>query len=145
MKERMSRQKLISVREILEVELVSREWVAWIPRSCLIDVYKLLTSMVTRMEPMGTCGIVLSTSRKCPVSRKYERVSLMSGVRIFSRCFASGEKQTGICRCHYGSTWWIVEILVDHWEKVEDRDSGVVYFQKVVCGFIDNVSTKGFV
>lgn len=62
------------------------------PKSCWIEVYKLLTSRVTNRLLGGMSSWLWMISRKWPVSRRYERVTLISGVSIFSRCCVSGEK-----------------------------------------------------
>lgn len=62
------------------------------PRSCLMEVYKLLTSSVTSRLLSGIDLIVCKISKKWPVSLKKERVFFIKGVSIFSRCTARGEK-----------------------------------------------------
>lgn len=85
-----STQKMISSG--VRVEVLSSVLTAVRPKSCWIEVYRLLTSRVTSRLLEGMLGWLRMISRKWPVSCRYEGVAFISGVSIFSRCWASGEK-----------------------------------------------------
>lgn len=57
-----------------------------------MDVYRFVTSLVTRILSGGIGDMFFNLRRNCDVSNKYDRVSLTIGVKIFSNKLDSGDK-----------------------------------------------------